>query len=957
MAGSRWVRGIMVAAFLVAGCGGDGGGAVMQDGGADVDVAGGDVAVPTGDVVGPVADVGGASDSVVQDTGADVTEPPDVPVVDASAPLDVPADTSEPPVDVAAPVDTAGPVDVAEDTSPPTDLPVGAPCGDGLGTCTEGASCVPVAAGSAESVCASLATQGEPCGPGVAACASGLTCQSVDDGPAQCVHIKGELEPCGAPGEVCGPGFVCGDGPDLLGYEAIGAWTPAPEVAVDLQPARMARGAGGRLLVVDEAAHRVLLLDSDGGAIGSVGTGGDPAKPLLVAPAGVTAGPDGSAMVVDAAKKTVFSFSEADVLVLQFGQPGDGDGLFKGEPDDVARTPDGSRIYVSEPSEDHVAVYGQFGKFDSYLAEPGEGDGLLSAPTGLFATDDDVWVADALGRVQRFGADHAWLQTLELPGAGPGSSDAITDVFVNGAGRTFAAVPSAGQVAVFGPDGDVEAWLGAGELIEPWGVAAGPGQGTVIVSDVAAGTLTIFGPAFSAVCVPPRALGEPCGPGVGPCIAGGTCVPDVEDGFAGQCLSVKGQGEACAGPLSLCAKGLTCLPGLGPAGEGSECLPPAAIGALCGAGIASCGSGSSCVFESPTHTERRCRKHQGAGQPCNEYGVGACGEGLSCELAKLPTYNYFCTAQAAQGEPCGPGVAGCAVGLVCTFTDPGTLEKACTPPKGAGEPCGLGLGACVPGTACVQQGEPPTCVALGGAGVPCAVEGLPDCGPGLVCVEKDTDAAGFVCAPKATPPGDPCGPEDTCAPGAHCVADAPGADASHCYPDQPLGAACGAGAGLCEAAADCVIPDPATGVGQCLPSQLPGLGCSDEKGLCGPGAACKCSDPFTASCASTLCVPHTGPFELCIVDSKAVAPSWVGLCPESMKCGLSAVELSPGGTTISDVVLAYYRCLPWVGEGEACGPSTGACTAGLSCYCGVGKCKFDDILQGNPGVCLSAPPP
>lgn len=925
--------------------GGDSGGGFVFDtgaGGLDGSGPGGsDGAVDAVDAGGPGADASGAdaaADAAPADVGGDGGTISDTGLDGGTA-----GDT--------ATADVPGGEDASPDVALPTDLPAGAPCGPALGTCAEGATCVETGAGKA--TCLADLGSGDPCGPGKGACGVGLACLTVG-GADVCATPQPAGAPCDGETLVCNGGLSCEAVGAIEGWHLAATWTPDPALSPAFAPGRVARGAGGHAWVIDEAAGRVVVLDPFGGTVGVVGEGTFGPVKALVAPTGLAPAPSNQAMMVgDASQRFLIGTLPGGAVSYFMGGPGPGLSQFSANLDDVACIDGGKWVWASVPTQDKVKVYQYTGTFAADLGESGAADGQLTAPSALWADADGVWVADATGRLQRFGTDFAWQQTIALP-AGQGGPLVPADLFVDEQGWIYVADP-AGGVLVLDDAGATVATIPAEDAPAPTGVAPW-WDGSVLVGDAAAGAVLVFEPDRSTVCVAPAALGAPCGAGVGPCIPGATCVPSAPGAGSGTCRYFAGSGEDCGVPFVECAADLGCVAPDSPALP-SVCLPVVGLGEPCGPAVAACEPDMGCAWETPDHLARVCLPRAPIGAACNVYGVGGCIAGASCEESGPATYTWVCKALGGSQELCGPGVGSCGPGLGCNFSDPSLKEKLCYPDLKKGNECGIPQsGLCSDGTSCVWKTaaeDLAVCAADVGPGATCAVPGVGGCTAGSTCLYTDALQTKALCQPDETPVGQVCGVNGLplCAPGGDCLIDAPGSAGAHCYEQKPLDAPCGAGVGLCGAGGDCFLDDVEALLGACVPARPYGSACGEGIGLCADGGVCVCSDPFTDVCPGSVCIPPVEAGDLCVVNSVLTPIGWVGVCPVGFGCVANDLGLYAGGSTTNDVHSIFFRCMPEVEQGGPCGPYAGACPAGLQCLVDGQPMTLQTLLDGVPGVC------
>lgn len=948
-----WVSVALVA--LVAGCAGDdGGGAPATDAGSDVAKdSGGGLFDDTGsfDPIDAGADTA-TPDALGPDAaGPDVAEPdggtPDVEAPDVGPQDDGTNDVDH--IDDVEPADAGG----DSDASVPTEIPVGGACTpEGL-PCVAGASCVPTAQGAAASQCYEDLQLGAPCGPGLGGCAPEADCVVVG-GQSLCAVAQPAGGACDDAANPCKAGLSCEEVGAILTWEPGATWTPDAALAPGFVGGRIAVGPENRIHVVDETAERIVALDGAGATLLVIGDGTFGPVKALQDVTGLTPAPNGTIMAVDAMQRWLVAYHlDGPVSNLMAG-PGTGAQQLQNDPDDVAAMNGGKWVWASEPAADRVKVYKSTGAFVGNLGQPGLGDGQLTAPTTLWAESDGVWVADAGGRLQRFGEDLGWKKTIALPTLGDGSPLVPADFFVGAEGRFFVA-DAGGGVLILDADGALIMDIGAPLLEAPAGIAPW-WDGAFIVSDAALGQLAVFEPVRETLCVAPANLGKPCGAGIGPCIQGATCVPTALGAGSGTCVYFADQGEDCGVPFVECAGGLTCV---APEFEGqpSLCLPVAGSGAPCGPGLAGCAPENGCAWSNAAHDALICLPRAVEGALCNVYGVGGCVAGTACVTEFAGSYTWRCKPIAGPVAPCGPGIASCNEGYGCNFETTTFKKKNCYKDGGTANECGIvNAGLCGPGTSCVWQTPEELvsqCYANGGAGAKCGDYGTGDCLPGTTCLLESPQTTKNICKPNDTTLGQPCAVNGLplCAPGGDCLIDAPGSAGAHCYPQIPLGEPCGAGVGLCQLGGDCLITNEAALLGECVPAHPYGQPCGEGLGLCADAGVCVCSDPFATVCPGNACIPPVGVPDLCAVNSVLTTPGWVGYCPTGFTCAINDLVLYDGGSTVNEAHTINFRCLPISADGGPCGPLVAGCDTGLQCLVNGQPQTLETVLNGQVGTC------
>jgi DNA-binding beta-propeller fold protein YncE len=266
----------------------------------------------------------------------------------------------------------------------------------------------------------------------------------------------------------------------------------APIAGALRQPRGVAVTPGGMALVADTGNHRIQSLARGGAFIRQFGgLGSEPGR--FKEPTGIAVTPEGQVVVADTWNHRVQILTADGAFVA----------LVEGEffsPRGVAVAGDG-RIYVADSGNNRIVVARPDGVVEHTFGSPGSGPGELAEPVGLaVGPRGDVYVVDvANGRVQIFAADVEVRTAIAIDGW---RSAAFSEPYVAVAdnGVIWVTVPMAGEVRGYGRDGALLHRLGpsdmpAGTLGVPLGIAYIPGQGTLVVTELADRVFRVRAPA------------------------------------------------------------------------------------------------------------------------------------------------------------------------------------------------------------------------------------------------------------------------------------------------------------------------------------------------------------------------------------------------------------------------------------------------------------------------------
>jgi uncharacterized protein (TIGR03663 family) len=261
-------------------------------------------------------------------------------------------------------------------------------------------------------------------------------------------------------------------------------------------PKDVAVDSSGRVYVTEGRANRVTILDRDGSVVGRFGESGA-SDGQFNEPWGIAVAPSGDIYVADTWNHRIQRFDRSGRFISTWGAHGDsqgqvgvGSGQFWG-PRDIVVGPDG-RLYVSDTGNKRIQVFDSDGSPISALGGEGSAPGRLREPVGLGLAPDGLWIADAWNnRVQKVGFDGSALAQSAVVGW---ESQAVTnkpylDVTPNGS--VVATAPTAGQILVISPNGQVRSVglePGPQGPAQPTGISVAP-TGEVYVSDTRNGVI------------------------------------------------------------------------------------------------------------------------------------------------------------------------------------------------------------------------------------------------------------------------------------------------------------------------------------------------------------------------------------------------------------------------------------------------------------------------------------
>ncbi|HEU4322360.1 MAG TPA: clostripain-related cysteine peptidase [Roseiflexaceae bacterium] len=147
------------------------------------------------------------------------------------------------------------------------------------------------------------------------------------------------------------------------------------------------------------------------------------------------------------------------------------------------------QVYVADPAEQRILVFGRDGQFLRGWGGLGEQPGQFYGPQGVAVdSQGNVYVADTLNhRIQKFSSTGAWLTSWGTRGWAPGQLDTPRGIAIDRHGTVYVADTGNNRIQKFAADGRwLSAWYGDKpedrELRAPAGLAV-DAQGDLYVAD------------------------------------------------------------------------------------------------------------------------------------------------------------------------------------------------------------------------------------------------------------------------------------------------------------------------------------------------------------------------------------------------------------------------------------------------------------------------------------------
>jgi tripartite motif-containing protein 71 len=179
---------------------------------------------------------------------------------------------------------------------------------------------------------------------------------------------------------------------------------------------------GTRLYIADDQRHRILVTDTGGRIIRSVGGGSGSRPGQLNFPYGVALDPQGRLFVADNMNHRIVRFSTASTgyaYKARWGSYGRGPGqlaFVRGIAADRA-----GNVYVANTGNDRIDVFDRSGRLLRSFGTSGRAEGQFNTPSGVATDSTGIRaVTDAVnGRVELLGLDGTVISSWGSPNPGP----------------------------------------------------------------------------------------------------------------------------------------------------------------------------------------------------------------------------------------------------------------------------------------------------------------------------------------------------------------------------------------------------------------------------------------------------------------------------------------------------------------------------------------------------------
>jgi DNA-binding beta-propeller fold protein YncE len=222
-------------------------------------------------------------------------------------------------------------------------------------------------------------------------------------------------------------------------------WQPPKEAPRFVQPVALAYDVRGRrLLVADSQDGSIVMFDATGGYLGTIGDN------WLHRPCGLVVDNEHErVLVVDSAAHQVVVLGLDGKRLERIGKRGSGPGEFN-YPTHIAIDGRG-QVFVSDSLNFRVQVFDADLKPVRQIGTKGDLPGYFSQPKGLaLDRDDHLYVVDAnFEAVQIFDSEGTLLMTFGKEGHGPGEFWLPNSVFIDPGGRIWIADSFNRRVQVF----------------------------------------------------------------------------------------------------------------------------------------------------------------------------------------------------------------------------------------------------------------------------------------------------------------------------------------------------------------------------------------------------------------------------------------------------------------------------------------------------------------------------
>jgi sugar lactone lactonase YvrE len=256
---------------------------------------------------------------------------------------------------------------------------------------------------------------------------------------------------------------------------------------------------GSRLTVADDRHHRLVVFDTGGHFMRTVGAGPGPAPGQLTNPYDVAADPAGRLFVADDLNHRVVRFSGPPnyPYKARWGSYGTGPGQLA-YPRGIAADAQGN-VYVANTGNDRIDVFDRGGALLRSFGSSGRATGQFDQPLGVAADAGGVRaVVDAVnGRVQLLGPDGTVVAVWGSPAPGPTLLPRPVAVAFDAAGNAYVLDQRRGRILAFdrssgGVARTIGTWgSGPGEMLAPSALSI-DASGTIWVADTGNGRVVRF---------------------------------------------------------------------------------------------------------------------------------------------------------------------------------------------------------------------------------------------------------------------------------------------------------------------------------------------------------------------------------------------------------------------------------------------------------------------------------
>lgn len=215
----------------------------------------------------------------------------------------------------------------------------------------------------------------------------------------------------------------------------------------------------GRIYVIDTGTKSIIVFDVPRRKLFRFGQRQPGA---LEKPAGLALDAEMNIYVADTKQRQVLVYDSLGLFLRTVGSPDDLE-----RPTGVAVSRDGERIYVIDRSDnesDHhqVVVYGKNGEKIKVIGSRGGGDGQFNVPLqGVVAPDGTLYVLDSGNfRVQAFDRDGNFQNAFGRIGANLGNLARPRGIAIDDEGNIYVSDASFNNIQIFKPDGQLLLTIG-----------------------------------------------------------------------------------------------------------------------------------------------------------------------------------------------------------------------------------------------------------------------------------------------------------------------------------------------------------------------------------------------------------------------------------------------------------------------------------------------------------------